>query len=55
MIYVKKNKYIIDQAHLSGYTPAKLWPIQNQQLKELGEYPNKPRLIRREKVDTKLH
>jgi len=32
--YVKNNKYIIDQAYLSSYTPAKLWQIQNQQLKE---------------------
>jgi len=53
--YVKNNKYIIDRAYLSGYTPAKLWLIQNQQLKELDEYLNRPRLTKREKVDTKLH
>ena len=53
--YVKNNKYIIDQAYLSSYTPAKLWLIQNQQLKELDEYLNKPQLTKLEKVDTKLH
>ena len=55
MKYAKNIKYIIDQACLSGYTPAKLWLIQNQQLKELEEYLNRPRLTRREKADTKLH
>ena len=55
MKYAKKNKYIIDQAYLSGYTPAKLWLIQNQQLKESDEYLNRLRLTRREKVDIKLH
>ena len=53
--YVKNNKYIIDRAYLSGYTPAKLWLIQNQQLKELDEYLNRLQSIKREKVDTKLH
>ena len=52
---MSKIKNIIDRAYLSGYTPAKLWLIQNQQLKELDEYQNRPRLIKREKVDTKLH
>ena len=55
MKYAKNNKYIIDQTYLSSYTPAKLWLTQNQQLKELDEYPNKPRLTKRERVDTKLH
>ena len=55
MKYVKNNKYIIDQAYLSGYTPAKLWLIQNQQLKELEEYLNRPQLTKQEEVDTKLH
>ena len=53
--YVKNNKYIIDQTYLSGYTPAKLWLIQNQQLKELDEYLNRLRLTKQERVDTKLH
>ena len=52
---VKNNKYIIDQTYLSSYTPAKLWLIQNQQLKELDEYLNRLQSTKRERVDTKLH
>ena len=54
MKYVKNDKYVIDHAYLSSYTPAKLWLIQNQQLKELEEYQNKLLLTKSEKADIKM-
>ena len=52
--YVKNIEYIIDQSYLSSYTPAKVWLIQNQQLKELEESRNRRLSIKQEKADIKM-